>query len=57
MGANWQAARYHENRDRGKSWSVLPGYAIGGYLPCTAFKQGCYNTEDFTETHLFLSAY
>ena len=42
-----QDARYHASRTRGKTWSVLPAYTIDGYLPCTGFRLGWFNTESF----------
>lgn len=42
-----QPARYHHDNTRGKSWSILPAYAIEGYLPCIGIIEGYYNTEAF----------
>ena len=39
--------RYHADRTRGYSWSVLPAYTIDGFLPCTGIKEGWYNAEEF----------
>ena len=42
-----QPARYHADRTRGRSWSVLPAYTIDGYLPCTGIREGWFNGEAF----------
>ena len=39
-------ARYHASRRRGHSWATLTAYTIGGYLPCTAVKEGWFNSEE-----------
>lgn len=41
------AARYHADRTRGRSWSVLPAYTTEGYLPCTGIRQGYFDAEAF----------
>ena len=38
-------ARYHGDRRRGDSYSILPAYTTAGYLPCTEIKQGYFNKE------------
>lgn len=42
-------ARYHDDMDRGDTWSILPAYTTNGYLPCTGIRKGYYNTEAFIE--------
>ncbi len=42
-----QPGRYYASRRRGHSWSVLPAYAINGYLPCIVIKEGWFNAEQF----------
>ena len=42
-------ARYHDDMDRGDTWSILPAYTKNGYLPCTGIRKGYYNTEAFVE--------
>ena len=42
-----QPARWCDNLTRGTTWSILPAYAIDGYLPCTAIREGYFNKEAF----------
>ena len=42
-----QPARYHADRTRGRSWSVLPAYTVDGYLPYTGIREGWFNGEAF----------
>lgn len=44
-----EPARWHDDTDRGRSWSVLPAYTTDGYLPCTGVRFGHYNIESFLE--------
>lgn len=40
-------ARYHDDVTRGRIWSVLPGYTSNGYLPCTLYKEGTIDGDEF----------
>ena len=42
-----QPARLCDDLTRGATWSILPAYAIDGYLPCTAIREGYFNKEAF----------
>lgn len=40
--------RYAQDIQRGATWAILPAYTVNeGYLPCTGFKEGYYNREEF----------
>lgn len=38
-------ARYHGDLTRNKSWSIIPAYTVGGYLPCIGIRHGSYDTD------------
>lgn len=41
-------ARYSASISRGRTWSILPAYAVWGYLPgCTSVREGYFKHEDF----------
>ena len=42
-------ARYHADRSRGRSWSVLPTYTTDRYLPCTGIREGWYTGDTFLQ--------
>ena len=39
-------ARYSASVRRGKTWSILVAMILGGWLDCTAIKEGHYNREN-----------
>ena len=44
-----EPARWHDDMNRGKTWSILPAHTVDGYLPCTGIKEGFYNGDAFYE--------
>lgn len=42
-------ARWHGDRDRGRTFSILPAYTTEGLLPCTGIREGFYNSDLFYE--------
>ena len=42
-------ARWCDDIRRGRTYAVLPAYTIDGYLPCTGYRLGYYNSEAFIE--------
>lgn len=43
------SGRYSSDPGVGRTWSILPAYAIDGYLPCTGIREGQYNAEEFLQ--------
>lgn len=42
-----EAVRYSDDMTRGDTWSICPAYTVDGYLPCTAIRQGYFNSNAF----------
>lgn len=49
LRTDWPASQQDGvmNLIKGATWSILPAYAIDGYLPCTAIREGYFNKEAF----------
>lgn len=41
--------RYSGDVTRGDTWSLLPAYTTEGYLPCTAIKEGFFNSQSLLQ--------
>ena len=42
-----QPAQFHDNHQRGKTWSILPAYTTEDYLSYISIKEDYYNTNEF----------